>query len=528
MEQQSIPIITFIFGLILMGKCDAQSFSIFRNDLDTSTDQGRTILVDDDEIICVNALWCRDIDAPCNMLISYNSDGDELWKKRIDLNVPNFQRFLLKNDTITSISHGIYSVDSTFVIKGIQYSTDGDSLRTVTSNFPDDSIEYWWHGVSSDEDYYYAYGQKAYRIEGQTDSTVAAIMVFDHDLQIEKVYEKQLGIWSEMHSVKRGPDDRLYGIMKWTETFGGDSIDIIRVDEVDGSFEVISRQLGNVYVTLPDLEFSKDGSSFYQTAMDETDYDIYDIEPDSGVDQDPEVGIKKYRLDGEWEWRRMYGNNPISEGGTDHEIWQTTVTHNGDLLICGQYSVANSFFPYRNSGWICRLSPDGEVIWSRSYPMINDLGENRESELWDIAEMDDGSIVATGWAEPWEDDNPDNEFWLLKVGADGCYDGVHCPDLMVNDSTGLSYLTSVETPIFETLPLELIPNPASDYVQITLPEPLSGYISVRTADGMLVKREQIAFANEHTIDISEIIAGIYLVEFVAEDGRRFVERVVVY
>ena len=51
---------------------------------------------------------------------------------------------------------------------------------------------------------------------------------------------------------------------------------------------------------------------------------------------------------------------------------------------------------------------------------------------------------------------------------------------------------------------------------------------MRAANGMLVKREQIAFTSEYTIDVSDMIAGIYLVEFVADDGRLFVERVVVY
>jgi len=74
----------------------------------------------------------------------------------------------------------------------------------------------------------------------------------------------------------------------------------------------------------------------------------------------------------------------------------------------------------------------------------------------------------------------------------------------------------------------MVPNPASDYVQLTLPESLNGHISVRAANGMLVKREQIAFTSEYTIDVSDMIAGIYLVEFVADDGRLFVERVVVY
>lgn len=197
------------------------------------------------------------------------------------------------------------------------------------------------------------------------------------------------------------------------------------------------------------------------------------------------------------------------------------------MLLCGQYFVVNGTVDAKISGWICRLSPEGEVIWSRSYPMINNEGENRESSLWDIAEMDDGSIVATGQADQWDSESPDKDFWLIKVNADGCFDGVDCPEVIPNDSTALSFLTSVETPIIETHPLIINPNPASDQMMIDVPDGLRGLLQIYNSRGVLITTQEIEYESAFTYDVTGLEAGVYVVEILSEDGRRYVERVVV-
>ena len=165
MSYRSLIQVLAILVVFQIGDGTAQTFSIFRNDSDTSTDAGRSVLISGDSIFVVNGIYCEESPLnSCSNIICYNKFGEQQWVSTL-FDLPNFQRITISNDTITSITHGYPDpVDSTFTIKCIQYSTDGDSLRTVSTTFPDHSIEYWWDGVSSDADHYYAYGQKAYRL----------------------------------------------------------------------------------------------------------------------------------------------------------------------------------------------------------------------------------------------------------------------------------------------------------------------------------------------------------------------------
>ena len=159
----------------------------------------------------------------------------------------------------------------------------------------------------------------------------------------------------------------------------------------------------------------------------------------------------------------------------------------------------------------------------------NNAGEYRENaEFFGVVELDDGNIVATGWADQWDSESTDKDFWLFKVGPDGCYDGAECLDVMVNDSTALDLLTSTQPIIIETLPLQISPNPASDHIQLTLPEVLNGYLTIKSINGELYYEDSSLLPMQKHVDVSHFPAGVYLVEVLTSDLRRYVERVVVH
>ena len=78
--------------------------------------------------------------------------------------------------------------------------------------------------------------------------------------------------------------------------------------------------------------------------------------------------------------------------------------------------------------------------------------------------------------------------------------------------------------------LRLYPNPAGQFVQITLAEPLGQEAEVRliNANGVLFRTEQISAADAMLrLDINEVPAGFWLVLVRTADGKEAVRKLVV-
>ena len=89
-------------------------------------------------------------------------------------------------------------------------------------------------------------------------------------------------------------------------------------------------------------------------------------------------------------------------------------------------------------------------------------------------------------------------------------------------------ITSVFGVPMETVSgIEVFPNPTSANVTVELPEVVSGRLSVKDLTSQVVLTVDWEYAQEMQIDLSTLSAGMYLLEVYSDDGRRWVERVVV-
>jgi len=106
-----------------------------------------------------------------------------------------------------------------------------------------------------------------------------------------------------------------------------------------------------------------------------------------------------------------------------------SVASNGDILLVGDIwlwdSEIENFKPYR--GYIARMSYEGELLWERQIFDRHPSGIEKESFLFDITEMDDGCIVATGNQERIEGQSW-KDLWVLKLSPDGCLNTPNCSD----------------------------------------------------------------------------------------------------
>ncbi len=93
--------------------------------------------------------------------------------------------------------------------------------------------------------------------------------------------------------------------------------------------------------------------------------------------------------------------------GPDNGIYDIMVLDNGEYLLSGYVDNARG----RKSGWLMRLTKDGNIVWQQQYP--RGIG----GEFLKAAKMPDGSFVAVGTALPAKEDAL-KAGWVMHVDAD--------------------------------------------------------------------------------------------------------------
>lgn len=218
---------------------------------------------------------------------------------------------------------------------------------------------------------------------------------------------------------------------------------------------------------------------------------IYFLSPDGNL-------LDSIAFDGNWRTlSRMY---PLA---------------NGDLIGCGY---AWSELGY--SGWMIRVSGDGELLWER-YIQDDRLSDETTTEFSNVTETDEGSIVGTGIIRMYgeiRDGGTSVRTWVVKLDADGCLD----PGC-TNDTIHLMQPVSIEPNLGSTsLEFSLSPNPTSTNFTLAISaskrSDLNGLTySVFTITGQLLT-SGIVHSGKTNVASHNWDPGLYIV-VITQNGR---------
>jgi hypothetical protein len=188
-------------------------------------------------------------------------------------------------------------------------------------------------------------------------------------------------------------------------------------------------------------------------------------------------------------------------------------TNTGEFVTVGYYKTdATGLF----NGFMIKFDRDFNILWHRSYYHQSSFDEN---QLWRIHQWPDGNLLATGSLEWWDNRPPNvphDHVWLLSLDSNGCLAPNNC---------GVLSLTEEPWPEKEEAFL-VYTNPASDYVEIRwdwFEMALDNLFTVEliTTNGqVLVHKEVTNWQNNVLLlDVSNLPAGIYVVQFKKADGN---------
>ncbi|MBX2926654.1 MAG: T9SS type A sorting domain-containing protein [Saprospiraceae bacterium] len=170
-------------------------------------------------------------------------------------------------------------------------------------------------------------------------------------------------------------------------------------------------------------------------------------------------------------------------------------------------------FPSQNAfslkGWLGKVSPSGDSLWTRQYVGIDQL--NNRHTIYDLKETPDGGFILCG-----ESRNPNTlapgeiaqQAWLLKLDQYGCL------------VPGCHITTSAAEPEPERLHLALYPNPAAEYLNFYLRAPagVGSEVSFRIFDagGRLLREFPHASPDAtYVVSVWDWPAGLYVLQCVS-------------
>jgi hypothetical protein len=208
----------------------------------------------------------------------------------------------------------------------------------------------------------------------------------------------------------------------------------------------------------------------------------------------------------EIEWELTFDTPEITGLITTSALIKVS-DESGYVLAGTEYEQINPPVNFTIRGWIGKISPEGDSVWTRRYAYLTDTPN--EHKIYDLKETPDGGLIICGESKDWGDGATyPQQAWLLKLDQYGCL----VPGCHLIDATE------------ETKPeikLAIYPNPASDYLNFYLRTPVpvrEASFRIVNAAGAVVRE----FRNDmpgatYMVPVWEWAAGIYFLQYL-ENG----------
>lgn len=205
----------------------------------------------------------------------------------------------------------------------------------------------------------------------------------------------------------------------------------------------------------------------------------------------------------EIEWEITFAETALT--GTSFLTNLISLSDNSGFVAAGTHGEEfDSQNAFSLRGWIGKVSPDGDSLWTRQYIGLDQL--NNRHTIYDLKETPDGGFLLCG-----ESRNPlpvpgeiAQQAWLLKLDQHGCL----VPGCHLN--------TTATEPEQEAFQLAIYPNPATDYLNFFLHAPdRTSALSFRILDaaGRVVQEiGALASGATYILPVSDWPRGAYVLQ----------------
>jgi hypothetical protein len=194
-------------------------------------------------------------------------------------------------------------------------------------------------------------------------------------------------------------------------------------------------------------------------------------------------------------------------------VFDVQALANGDVLGIGSKRIIASQQPeerhiFRSCGYVCRISPQGELLWERVICDDTGIGTGQSSQFYDMVETTNGDLLITGnILTPGSDDTTrtTGAIWLVRTDSLGCITP-GCGEYDILNSTHAARALP------EAGLLEVWPNPARTFLELALePTIVNGDYRWRVYDatGRLYYSTPLVRGQQQSVEVAKWPPGLY-------------------
>ena len=218
--------------------------------------------------------------------------------------------------------------------------------------------------------------------------------------------------------------------------------------------------------------------------------------------------VFKADFEGNILWRTEIRENVFWENTRFNRIIEAP--DNSGYLLAGTFlDPTFGVGGYDNYGWLAKVSPDGDSLWSRSFSIVNSNITYHEFNY--LSPTTDGGYLICGQASNLGLGTagvPRQQGWLLKVDEYGCL------------VPGCHITTSAEVEPQE-FRLKLYPNPTSDFLNIYVqssPENKEGFLRIVDVQGRVIEEFKNNFTGiTYVYPVYSLTDGMYFLQYWADN-----------
>lgn len=448
----------------------------------------------------------------CFSVSDFNYNGDLLSYKLVEgIQASDENIISINGDTMFIFgANSANGYDSFFVIKG---DIDFNEYN-VQEYLEGDNITYILVGVLEYSDNFYTYGQSinneiSYGHIIKWDSTFSNIL--NHTLV------QNDGSFDAVIDLQPTPDGNFAYINDAASTFSDRYI--AKIDKngflID---EYVYMDLSNKMKA--NLLVSSDGYYYYAQNSDPFDNSTIPVLTGHIIKLDKNLN------DGVWTLPlpSVFGDF------RDYDVYDIIETQNGDIVICGRVFDEDEFTTDW-SGFISRISPEGEIIWLHMYKIPNELnselyGYYNESYLYEVEETAAGGFIAIGSSFQNLSGGQNNlqKLWILSIDQNGCLDQYGCDENLI--------LTSSEDITYNNHLIKIYPNPTSDYLNISIREGTpnrSTQFRIVNIEGVVLETLQHTVLDiTYRLPIKHLPTGIYSLQYLDKGMVQYSEQFIIH
>jgi hypothetical protein len=468
-----------------------QEYGSYVLENDTITEGGDDLLFHNEYIYTISLTRCQPDAQSCTQLRKFDSDFNLMWSMYFpSLRKANENGLHVLNDSTLLLAGRNNSINPTQAFYHYVIHISGEIVSMKSHELPYESNINLGNYLQDSVLFMFGTSREFLSTEGINVDALLAIYDFRYENQVIEYFDYDDNFYVDIYDLQPWTDSTLVFISRRRNFMYGSERDYV-VEEILP--DMSRRELYKIKVddetgitNAPSLEVLSDGKIAF-------------FKPDTTY-LNGSVTVRILDQKGSFEkdiilWEEIFPDI--------QKLYNMSRTTDGGFLLSGNYLDRTHDEPSSTTfnGMIGKVSADGVLEWIRQYKHRDNItGEPVRSFLFDVKELPNGDIIATGNVE-----NITSDLWVIKTNSEGCLGEDDCGETTV----------SITDEIIKTNYINVYPNPViiGGDLQVEVSSQISGKVPYRMygIQGEIIS-SGLLDRGHNMVDTSSLVSGIYTMQ----------------